>query len=660
MNTSAYRIPETKTATGTNTPLIDIPLSIQVIPDVVLRDQAAQTLADAVRNSPGISVNMGEGMRDEFYIRGVKTKSDFFVDGLRDDTEYVRDLYNISHVDVLQGPSALLFGRGGAGGLINLVSKQPERSHVLDISLEVGSWQHLRSTIDMGDAVGQSGAFRLLAMAEDSESFRDHYYLHRYALNPQYSIEPSERTRIDFSVSYLKDRRFVDRGIPSRDGVPVDVPRETFFGAPDQNLSTGVVKAFSTRFSHAYSDDLSLSNTFRISDADRVYLNTYPGSSVNDEGTFKMKGYYHPNNRLSYLDRLELINTFNTGSVNHTLMVGGDFSWQRDNDFQLLPSPDSKTVPGGRIPLANPEIAPVSFIYLDRDNHVVGKEFGVFVQDQMDFGEHWKALIGIRWDRFSVSADYYNPEVSPNHTYNLDTEWSPRAGLIYKPVENDSIYVSVTQTYTPQGANIALSRKDPKGANLDPEQATNVEIGNKLDLLDGKLSISAALFQLDLDDVVSKAADGSGDLVSTGKQRNRGFVLSTEGALTPKLSIFANYTHLNAEITETTKDADAGARVGLVPEKQFSLWTRYALNSHWGIAAGVRGESKKFTSYDNNVVLPKYVVGDLMAYYQTDNVRIQLNLNNVTDKHYFPTASSDNEIMPGTPRSLMMRVSTSF
>jgi catecholate siderophore receptor len=291
---------------------------------------------------------------------------------------------------------------------------------------------------------------------------------------------------------------------------------------------------------------------------------------------------------------------------------------------------------------------------------VLGKELGLYVQDQVSFGEHWKAIFGTRWDRFTVNADYLNPAVSPDNTYNVDTTWSPRAGLIFKPTANYSIYASVTKAFTPQGANIALSRKSPDGANLDPEKAINYEIGNKLDLFDGQLLLSAAVFRLNLDDVVAEAADGSGDLVNTGSQRNKGFSVSAEGALTSNWSIYANYTHMNARITKATEEADAGAHVGLVPSNQFSVWTRYALDSHWGIGAGAHGESKKYTSYDNHVQLPGYVVGDLMAYYQAERFRVQLNLNNVTDRHYFPTASSDFEIMPGEPRNLMLTLDMNF
>lgn len=655
----SYTTPQTSTATGIATPTLDVPQSIQVIPKEVLRDQAAQSLADAMRNAPGVSVDQGEGNRDEFYIRGVGTKSDFFSDGLRDDTEYLRDLYNIAHVDVLQGPAALLFGRGGAGGIINLVTKQPRREPVREFTFETGSWQHLRGTLDVGGAIGESGAFRLMAMGEDSGGFRDHYYLHRHAINPKVRFQLGARTRLDFDVSYLDDRRFVDRGIPSRNGRPVDVPRERFFGSVDQNKAHSRVEAFNARITHDFSDSLTLRNAFRVIDNDRLYVNAYPGSSVNDQDMLKLKAYYHPNNRLSYLNRTELIADFNTGSFSHQLLFGGEYGWQRGDDYQLLPSPGSKTVPG-LVPLSDPTIPPLDFAYLDRDNHVVGKEFGLYAEDQITLSNHWKALVGVRWDRFSVDADFRKPGVTPNHTFNVNRKWSPRVGLIYKPVENDSVYASVTQTFTPQGANIALSLKTPKGADLAPEMATNYEIGNKLDLFDGDLSITAALFQLNLKDVVSEAADGSGRLVNTGAQRNRGLSLSAEGALTSKWSIYTNYARLNAQITKATKDADAGARVGLVPRNQFSIWSRYALTSHWGIGAGLRGESEKYTSYDNTVVLPKYAVADLMAYYQAPNYRVQLNLNNVTDKNYYPTASGDDQIMPGTPRSVNLSVSMDF
>lgn len=653
-----YSMPRTATATDIDTPTLDIPQSIQVIPGELLQDQAAQSLAAAVRNAPGVYVQQGEGNRDEFYIRGVKTKSDFFVNGLRDDTEYYRPLYNVAHVDVLQGPAAILFGRGGAGGIINLVTKQPKRQTIRDVSIEAGSWDQLRSTLDVGGAMGESGAFRVMAMGENSGGFRDHYYLHRYAVNPRFRFWLGDRTKLDIGFSYLNDQRFADRGIPSRNGRPANVPRSEFFGSVGQNMAHSRVAAFDLRIKHQFNEHLKLRNAFRVTENKRVYQNAYPGSAVDDQGRLKLKAYHHPNDRLSYIDRAEMVASFNTGVLQHKLLLGSEFGWQRGNDEETTLG-SSKTLPG-TVPLFEPTIPPVSFDYLDRNNHVVGKSVGIYAEDQISLGTHWMGLVGTRWDRFSVDARYHKPGVVPDHTNNVNIDWSPRAGLVYKPVENDSLYASVTRTFTPQGANIALSQKSPVGAHLVPEQASNYEIGNKLDFFNGGLSITAALFQLDLKDVVAEAADGSGNLVNTGAQRNRGFELSVEGALTSDWSVYANYTHLNAEITKATQDAEAGARVGLVPRNQFSIWARYALSSRWGVGAGLRGASKKYTSYDNNVVLPGFAEVDVMAYYQAGNYRVQVNINNVTDKTYYPTASGDNQIMPGAPRNVTASLSVNF
>ncbi len=655
----SYRISQTSTATGTDTPIIDVPQSIQVIPEKVLQDQAVQSLAGAIRNAPGVYVNMGEGNTDEFYIRGVKTKSDFFVDGLRDDTEYFRDLYNVAHVDVLQGPAAVLFGRGGAGGIINLVTKQAEPERIRQLTFETGSYRHLRGTADVGDAIGQSGAFRLLAMAENSGGYRENYYLHRYAVNPKFSFQLGDRTQLDFGASYLDDQRLADRGIPSQNGRPADVPRDEFFGSVNQNFTRSRVGAFNLRIQHQFNDHLKLRNAFRVSNDQKLYQNAYPASAVDALGQLKLKAYHHPSDRRSYIDRAELVANFDTGVLQHELLAGSEFGWQRDKDLQTLPTPGSKTLPG-TFSVSDPTVSNLTFPFLDRNNRVIGREFGVYAQDQVSLGQHWIALLGVRWDRFAVDADYLAPGVTPNQTHRVDYNWSPRAGLIYKPVENDSIYASVTRAFTPQGANIAKSQKSPKNANLAPEQATNYEVGNKLDLFDGKLSITTALFQLDLNNVVSNAADGSGQLVNTGKQRNRGLELAVEGALTPKWSVYANYTYLDAEYTQATQNAKAGARVELVPRNQFSVWTSYALTQHWGVGAGLHGASKKFTSFNNEVVLPGYAVADAMAYYQADSYRIQVNLNNITDKTYYPTASGDNQITPGAPISVIASLSVNF
>jgi catecholate siderophore receptor len=218
----------------------------------------------------------------------------------------------------------------------------------------------------------------------------------------------------------------------------------------------------------------------------------------------------------------------------------------------------------------------------------------------------------------------------------------------------------VSRTFTPQASNLALSLESPLGADLSPETATNYEIGNKLGLFGQRLALTAALFQLNLQHMVNTDPNDPTRLLQTGAQRNRGFEFSAIGNLTPKWSIAANYAYLDARITHATKKAPAGALAGLVPRNQVSLWTRYAIDNHWGVGGGVLARSRVFTSFDNEVILPGYAVAGAMAYYQYGNYRIQLNVKNLFDRRYYATANGDNQIMPGAPRRAMLRVSLAF
>lgn len=643
-----YLVSGSDTATRTPTPLIDIPQTIQVMPMDLLHDQNAQSLGDTLRNAPGVSVHQGEGNRDEIVIRGVKTKADFFVDGVRDDTEYFRDLYNVDEVDVLQGATAMIFGRGGAGGVVNLITKQAVRSPVRELSLQVGSWQHRRATLDIGDAVGQSAAFRLNAMGEDSGGYRDYAYLHRYAINPVFSFHPGDNTTLAVGVERAYDNRRADRGIPARGNRPVAVARETLFGSPRQNVARTTVDSFHAKLEHSINDNILFRDTFRASRLDKFYQNAYPGSDVASDDTFSLKSYNHGEKRSGYFNQAEVVQTLDAGGMSHTLLYGVETDVQVDDDLKIKGS----TIK--HVPLSDPH-RDVVFDKPERDNHAVAHSVGVYLQDQIDLSTHWKALAGVRWDRFSVAARYRLLPADAA-TKQVDTTWSPRVGLIYKPVDNASLYASVSRSFTPQGSNLALSLKSPKGANLAPEKSVNYEVGGKFNLRDGKLALTAALFQLDLDNVNTPDPLDPTLLVQTGAQRNRGFELGVNGNLSSNWSIYAGYAHLSATIVSATKDAPAGARVGLVPKHQFSLWSRYAFNDHWGVGGGLVSQSSVYTSFDNAVVLPGYTRADAMAYWQQGRYRVSLNVDNLFDRHYYATANGDNQIMPGAPRSVDLRL----
>ncbi|BAW80492.1 TonB-dependent siderophore receptor [Candidatus Nitrosoglobus terrae] len=660
---SAYHV-DSNTALGTDTSVLDTPFSITPIPRKVLTDQASQSLEQAVRNSPGVSISLGEGNQDQLVIRGVVTSSSFFMNGMRDDGLYFRPLYNVDHIDVLKGPAALQFGRGGAGGgIINFVTKKAERREIRHIMVEGGGgadgspWGHFRGQMDFGTSISDFGAFRFMGMGQDSGTFRDFGFIRRYAANPVFHFDINDRTQIDLTLSYLNDTRLADRGIPSQNGLPVNVSRSQFFGSPTQNRFYSEVTTAQLIINHEVNDDLKLIANFRTFQDNHHYINLYPGSAVSDDGTFEFAGYDHPSERISYQQRLQAIFDFDTGKVHHKMLGGGDYTWQRDFDTELRPG-ESKNIPG-LFTLNNTAIAPLPVdTIVSRHNNIHADEIGVFLQDQITFDEHWMALAGVRFDRFATDARFL--EINAR-TLQINDTWSPRAALMYKPVTNDTMYFSFSRNYTPAGAQLAESLDDPNGANLSPEKVDQYEFGNKLELLDGNMAINIAFFQIDLTNIPSAQPNGDSQLLSIGRQRNRGIELSANGSITDKWNIFANYTYMmEAKNLVAVQDTAAGSQAGLVPRNQFSVWSTYDINEHWGFGGGVHGQSMRYTSFTNEVQLPAFVVGDLMAYYQLKGYRFQVNLNNVSDETYYATASGDNQIMPGMPRTVYASVNMDF
>lgn len=642
-----YDVDGSATATGTYTPLIDIPQTLQAIPIQLLRDQGAQSMADAMRDAPGVSVHQGEGNRDQIVIRGVSTKNAFYLDGLPDDTEHFRDLFNVQEIDVLQGPAAVLFGRGGAGGVVNVVTKKPLPARFLDLGLDTGSWDLRRATLDANAPLGADAAFRLNAMGEDSGGYRDHYYLRRYGVDPEARFTLGSGTTLEFGVEKLYDNRRADRGDPSRDGRPVDIGPGTFFGSPTQNFAQSDITAFHVRVEHT-AGNLTLRDAFRAVRTNKLYQNLYPGGAVAADDTLTLSGYRHRHGRTGYFNEAEAEYDADTGAVRHVLLAGVDLSHEADVDLKT----NAADITG--VPLANPVVdGAINFGIPSRANNASARELGVYAEDQMTMGR-WQALAGVRFSDFTVDARYHLPAFA--RTRRTDTAWSPRVGVIYQPNAHDSIYASVTRTFTPQGDNLALSLKTPTTADLAPQTAVNYEIGNKAELFGGRFLLSAALFRLDQNHVNSPDPNDPSQVVQTGAQRTRGFELSGTGNLTERLSLYAGYARLDATILDATTDGPAGARVPLVPGQQFSLWLRYKTNHHWGLGGGVVAAARAYTGFDNTVALPGYVRADAMGYYEGRGYRVALNLNNVFDIRYDPTANGNNQIMPGEPRNVELRV----
>jgi catecholate siderophore receptor len=645
-----YRPVDTAAATKTATPLRDIPQTVAVIPEELLRDQRAQSVGDAVRNVPGVSVAQGEGNRDQVVIRGISTASDFFVNGVRDDQERFRDLYNVESMEVVQGPAAVLFGRGGAGGIVNLVTIRPMRGTRSDASFETGAYGHKRATARFTLPVGGSGAFRMAAMGQDSGGFRDGFYLRRYGFNPTLGLSLGSRASLTLGVEHLSDHRLADRGIPSRDGAPADVRASQLFGSRSQNDARSGVDSARAGLEYRFAGNLVLRNTLLVGRYDKYYQNVYPGTAVGAAGTLSLSAYNHEIDRVNAFNQTDLIYSRRLFGVEHTMLSGIEVGRQVQDELRHT----AATLPNVPVDFSERD-ANFASAPLTVDRHAGATVVAGYVQDQVALTRAWKAVVGARVDRFSLRVDDRLPgAIDLSRT---DTNVSPRAGLIFQPSPALSLYGSYSYTFLPSGQTLGLARNT---AEVEPENAKNYETGAKLDLAGGRVSVSAAVFRLDRDNVKNTDPNDPTRLVLTGQQRTQGVVTSAAGNLSPRWQITGGYANFAADVTRDTAAAPAGRRVGLVPRHQATVWSTYDLTARWGIGAGIVGQSNVFTSFTNQVRLPAFTRTDAGAYYRVGRYRLALNVDNVFNAKYYPTANGDNNISTGAPRTAQLTLRAAF
>ena len=645
-----YRTDESSTATKTATPLRDIPQTLTVVPRELLLDQNAQSVADALRNVPGVTIAQGEGNRDQIVMRGNATNSDFFVNGIRDDQERFRDLYNVQSIEVVQGPAAVLFGRGGAGGVVNLTTRTPMRGMPSDVRVEFGSHDRKRGTAQIEMPLGSKAAFRLSAMGEDSGGFRDGYFLRRYGVNPTVRIDLSGATTVTLGFEHLSDRRLADRGIPSQAGRPVVVNPEQFFGSTSQNDAQSGVDSLSATVEHGFGSGLRLRNSVLAGRYDKVYQNVYPGSAVSAAGTFSLAAYRQENNRTNVFNQTDLMYAATVGRTTHSLLVGVEAGHQFQDEQRHIPPTMANVLVSRSDRNANFTAASRAI-----DRHASSDIFGVYAQDQITLTPRWKAVIGARLDRFSVSVDDHMPG-APDLS-SRDTPMSPRAGIIYQPTNSAAIYTSYSYAFLPSGQTLGLAANT---AELDSENAKNYEVGAKLDLLDRRLAVSAAVFRLDRNNVKNTDPTDPARLVLTGQQRTDGVSVSAAGNLAARWKVYGGWAHLNARIVADTAAAPAGRTVGLTPRSQLTLWSTYDLSKRWGAGGGILSQSRMFTSFSNQVELPGFTRLDGVVYYRLKGYRIGINAENVLNTSYYATAHNDNNISPGAPRNVHFTLSAAF
>ncbi len=657
-----YASQRSLTATKTDTALVNVPQSISVVTRELIDDQAMQNIGDVTRYVPGAGIAQGEGNRDTPVLRGNSTTADFFVDGIRDDVQYFRDLYNVDRVEVLKGPNAMVFGRGGSGGLINRVSKQATGAATRELSLQVGSWNQYRATLDLGQAVRPTLAFRVTALYEDAESYRDDVTLRRHGVNPTVAWRIAPRTTLRAGVEYFHDDRVADRGVSSFQGRPVKTAASTFFGDPAQSHSEATVHAAFATLDHAFANRITLRNSTRFGRYEKFYQNVYPGA-VNATGTaVALSAYNNATDRDNLFNQTDLVLPFATGGVKHQVVIGLELARQETDNLRLTGyfTTVSPTTTFVSVPLGHPRTTlPLAFRpnATDAHNHGVAKSVAIYAQDQVTLLPQLHAVVGVRLERFSVDFVDRRAAVRVDSTDNFV---SPRAGLIFKPAEQVSLYASYSMAHAPR-AGEQLSSLSLTNRALEPEQFLNLEIGAKWDVRPD-LAVTAAAYRLDRRNVaIADPADPARSLLVDG-QRARGVEFGLTGRLTARWSVVGGYAYQDGTIRATqSATVVAGARLAQLPRHTFSLWQRYDLNRAWGFGLGTIHRDAIFASTDNTVRLPSFVRFDLAVFHRfSARFRAQLNVENILDRGYYATAHSNTNLTPGSPRALRVGLTTRF
>ncbi len=649
-----YKAVLSSSSTRTNKALLDTPQSVSVVTQDQIRDQNITKLEEAARYVPSVNVQMGEGHRDQVTIRGMTngnngTTSVFFIDGARDDAEYIRDFYNVESIEFLKGPNAMAFGRGSPGGAINRVLKTADGTKKNRLIVSGGSFNDRRLESDVGARVNDKLSVRLNSMYQKSESYRDYAQFEKYAFNPTATIETSDDTKVQVGYEHFNDDRTIDRGIPSVNGLPYKTKYSTVFGNPTYNTADAKTNAVYGIITHDFSDTLKLKNNTRYAKINKFYDSVVPGTINTNTNNISFSAYSVKSDRENFTNQTDLTKKFETGSLKHTALVGAEFTKQKNNRVRANGTFSSTGTTSASTSLSNPIINDtITFNSISDNVNAEVDVMGAFLQDQIQINDYFELTAGIRADRFETSLQ----DNKNNKNYSRsDTLYSPRAGLVFKPQKSVSVYSSYGVTYQPSSGDQldTISLGSSATNNLKPERIESHELGAKWDITP-KINFSAAVFQLIRSNTPAADPNNSGFVVLTGESRNRGFEFSTNGKITDEWQTIFGYAYQNAEVTKATRSYKAGNKVALVPHNTFSWWNKYDFTKSWSAAIGVISQSDQYADANNSVRLKGFTRFDAAVYYKINkSYRVQLNVENIFDRGYYQTAHSATNVQPGSP-----------
>jgi catecholate siderophore receptor len=689
-------------------PLLDTPQTIQVVNKELLQQQGAATLMDALRNTPGITMQLGEGGRtdvgDSFYMRGFAASSNVFLDGVRDLGPATRDVFNLEQVEIVKGPAGADNGRGATGGYVNLVTKKPQADDFIAGSLSVGSESVVRATADFNRNLGDGMAVRINALASDGGvPGRDELHKRSQGVAPSFTFGLGTPTRLILQSQHVRQNNLPDGGVTTigLDGfyneafeaggtaegaTPRKADASNFYGS-DEDYEDIEADMATVRIEHDFSKNLKLVNTTRFGHAEvdrrltSVHAVVAPST---DPSTWTVERRRHGNLQSNdiLVNQTNLVAELATGSLRHSLTGGIEFGHERQNVTGLA-LPTDAVVPNASVyaPDADADVGP-DLVENGTYQHGRITTAAAYLFDTIKLNPQWQVLAGLRHERYRVEtsrADLVttnNVEVltssTPSESGSL-TSW--KLGLVYKPASNGSIYLAAANTYTPPGGN-GLTLADPTRNNsadhagYDPQETENIELGTKWELFNGQLALTAAVYRSTNRNEVVEVEDGV--YAQDGERRVQGFELGAVGQITPAWQLSGGLTVMDSEVLSGAFEGTnaSGAVSRWTPKFAATVWTSYRLNDKLTLGGGARylGKQRRVTdpaanlSEENMPSIAAYWVADAMASYAVHkNVTLQLNIQNLFDKAYVSTLNNNgNRYQPGAPRTFTLAANLLF
>lgn len=657
-------------ALKTPTPIIDVPQSLSIITADEITQRGFTSIGDIITYIPGLNTSQGEGHRDAVVFRGVRSTADFFIDGVRDDVQYYRPLYNLEQVEILRGPNALLFGRGGTGGILNRVTKKGVIGETFTrYQVGVDTFGEFGVQLDSNFSTSDTLAFRINAMYEGLENHRDFYDGDRIGINPIAAFKLSPATTLDLSYEYIDHERFIDRGIPTgSDGRPVEAFKDIVFGDPELNTTRLEAHLLRATLQHDFSDKLKGNFSAFYGNYDKLYQNFYASGydQAVTPNVVTLDGYVDTTQRQNLILSGNLIGEFGTGSINHTVVAGAEYiNSDNDNDrfnsFWDTTSDDNEVFTidrplnlSGGVGVNASGVATTNDFTADLNDFTQATVdvFSAYIQDEIELSDQFDLIVGARFDRFDIEV--FN--VPSNETRNRkDEEVSPRFGLVFKPQENISLYGSYSESFLPRSGE-QFANINGNNNQLDPNTFTNLEAGVKWDFGQG-LSLTAAVFEIEQSS--PQVADSDPETLDVIDSETQGFEAQLQGQITDQWYISAGYSYLDGEIVN--RSGPTGLRPRELPEHMVSLWNGYQVTDRFGLGLGLTYQDESFINNGNSTVLPSYTRLDAAAYYDvSDSLRVQINVENLTDTLYFPNAHSTHQATVGAPLNARLSISGRF